>query len=76
MTKNLRDINQPLNSCSYKFKMYYSNVNLTYITGISCFFDVCKLKICNRKNLWFLHAPKTCFRGFTLNEMMIALLNG
>ncbi len=54
MTKNLRDIDQPLNSCSYKLKMYYSNVNLTNITGISCFFDT----------------PKTYFRGFTLNEMI------
>lgn len=54
MTKNLRDIDQPLNSCSYKLKMYYSNVNLTYITGISC----------------FLQSPKTYFRGFTLNKMI------
>jgi hypothetical protein len=53
MTKNLRDIDQSLNSCSYKLKMYYSNTNLTNITGISC----------------FLQSPKTCFRGFTLNEM-------
>lgn len=47
MIKNLRDINQLLNSCSYKLQNVLFYTNLSYTTGISC----------------FLQSPKFVFEG-------------